>query len=155
MDERINHFKGDYYIQRQAFTPNDPKDDPMVFNPTPASDYLLKQILSRTTFGVPMEQPIHAASMNRKSKMVDHFGHEALAGRASAIQPVPVNGTTKRTEPLILNLMNDRLCLMQEMTTGLCVRYDEEISLLKALYDSGAFGPTDKGLDDEEEYDVG
>ena len=153
MNEGINHFKGDYYIQRQAFTPDDPKDDPMVLNPTTVGNYLLRQIETRTTFGIPMEQPIHAAAMNRKSKMVDHFGHEALAGRASAIQPVPVNGTKKRYEPLILNLMNDRLCLMQEMTIGLCVRYDEEIALLKALYAAGAFGPRED--DEGEEYEVG
>lgn len=149
MDEQINHFKGDYYIQRRAFTNDDPKDSE--FNPTPYSDYLLKQIVTRTTFGIPMEQPIHAASMNQKAKLIDHYGHEAMAGRPTAFTPIPVNGKKRKTEPLLMNLMNDRLALHQELTTGLCVREDSEIALLKGLYDAGYFGPPD--TDDEEEYE--
>lgn len=140
MDDRTNTFSEDFYIQRRAFTNTDPKDSDS-FNPTPRSDYLLKSIVNRVTFGTPAEMPVHVVAMHRKEKMIDLYGPEALAGRAQAFQAIPVNGKRRLAEPLILNLMNDRLALMQEMTTGLVTRTDSEIELLTELHTKGYLRP--------------
>jgi hypothetical protein len=136
MDDRTNTFRGAFYDTRKTLLNGDLLDNDL-FNPTPKSDYFLRQITNRVTFGIPSVQPVHAAAMHRKSKMIDHYGPEALAGRPAAFQPVAVNGVTRRVEPLIINILNDRIALMQELTTSLCVRSAEEIQLLKDLYDAG------------------
>lgn len=146
MDDRTNTFDGDFYIQRRVFKNDDPLDSDS-FNPTPRSDYLLKRIVNRVTFGTPAEMPAHVAAMHRKEKMIDLYGPEAEAGRASAFQAIPVNGKRKYAEPLILNVMNDRLALMQEMTVGLVARTDYEIELLTSLQQKGYLRPADEDGD--------
>jgi hypothetical protein len=140
MDDRTNTFNEDFYIQRRVFANDDPKDSDLCKH-TPLSDYLLKRIVTRVTFGSPAEMPIHAASMHRKEKLIDLYGPEALAGRPAAFQPIPVNGTHRIAEPLILNVLNDRIALMQEMTTGLVTRTPSEIELLTELHNKGYIHP--------------
>ena len=143
MDDLTNTFNEDFYIQRRVFKNEDVKDSDL-FTPTPLSDYLLKRLVNRVSFGTPAEMPVHVAAMHRKEKMIDLYGPEALAGRASAFQAIPVNGTHRIAEPLILNVMNDRIALLQEMTTGLVARTAYEIELLTGLHQKGYLRPADE-----------
>ena len=146
MDDLTNTFHEDFYIQRRVFNNEDVKDSDL-FTPTPLSDYILKTLVNRVSFGTPAEIPVHVVAMHRKEKMIDLYGPEALAGRESAFQPIPVNGTRRIAEPLILNVMNDRLTLLQEMTIGLVGRTAYETELLTGLHQKGYLRRADENGD--------
>tara|TARA_R110000868_G_scaffold111065_2_gene300217 strand:+ start:733 stop:1197 length:465 start_codon:yes stop_codon:yes gene_type:complete len=154
MDDRTNTFRGTFYEDRKPLLNGDLLDNSEV-TPTHRSDYLLRQIAGRVSFGQNGVQPSHAGAMHRKSKLIDLYGPEALAGRHSAFQPILVNGVTNSAEPLIINVLNDRIALMQELTTSICVRSEDEVELLRGLLERGYLRPSGSDNDDEDGETVG
>lgn len=156
--ESTNKYRGDFYDVRRTLENDDPLDNclPAV---NPMNVYAIRSLLAKVTLGSTAgmaERDWHSVAMRHHEKAIGVNGPKAVAGREDALHPVVVNQITKRQEPLVLQQMNDRLALMQEITVGLCTRSDDEIELIRLLQRRGISNEdryTDE--DDDEEYHVG
>lgn len=153
-----NTYRGDFYDVRRALA-NEDRLDNRLPDENPMNTYALRGLAAKVTLGATAgmaERDWHSLASRHHERQISVNGPKAVAGREDAIHPIVVNQTTKRTEPMVLQQMNDRLALLQEITVGLCVRSDDELELIRLLQSRGISNEdryTDE--DDGEEYHLG
>lgn len=146
-DDRINRFTGPFYEARRPLMVGDLLDEGV--RPTTRNNYLLKVLERKVTLGhAESAFDVHVSAERHHRRQVDQDGPKAVAGRPDALHPILLNRTTGRQEPKVMQHMNDRLACRQEITSGLCIRTDDEIELVKLLQERGLIRSND---DDEEE----
>jgi hypothetical protein len=151
----INRFDDSFYVERRQIVNADRLDNRLP-DVNPMNSHALRVLDAKVTLGHSQgmaERDWHMLAMKHHERQLDLDGPRALAGREEALHPVIVNAASGKTEARVIQLMNDRLALAQEIGTSLVTRTQNEIDLYKTLEQRGVLwgSPPDDEDDDDEE----